>query len=103
MAFNSMEEATLTMRGFAVSGNGDINGDGFSDLLIGAPLGAPRRDVGRAYVVFGGEPGRLRISDSHGATYTDPEGDLVTVNDVLGYSPPICSSPADGVGFQLEN
>ena len=39
----------------SVSGAGDINGDGFDDLIIGAPLtysnGNPR--VGESYVVFG--------------------------------------------------
>jgi Bacterial Ig domain/FG-GAP-like repeat/FG-GAP repeat len=38
--------------GFSVSAAGDVNGDGFADIIVGAPdsdLGA-----GRAYVVFGG-------------------------------------------------
>jgi Ca2+-binding RTX toxin-like protein len=34
--------------GFSVSSAGDVNGDGFADLLIGAP------SVGEAYVLFGG-------------------------------------------------
>ncbi|MEM1103368.1 MAG: Ig-like domain-containing protein [Pseudomonadota bacterium] len=40
--------------GFSVSGAGDVNGDGFDDLIIGAP-GADGNgiDAGEAYVVFG--------------------------------------------------
>ena len=37
-----------------VSGGGDINGDGFDDVLIGAPRADPNgTDSGAAYVVFG--------------------------------------------------
>lgn len=43
--------------GKAVSGAGDVNGDGFADLLIGAPnadvSGNSKVDAGEAYVVFG--------------------------------------------------
>lgn len=40
--------------GYAVSGAGDVNGDGFVDLLIGAPAGAiPKGDDPTTYVVFG--------------------------------------------------
>ena len=37
--------------GRSVSAGGDVNGDGFDDLLIGAPLGA--ENTGTSYVVFG--------------------------------------------------
>jgi Ca2+-binding RTX toxin-like protein len=52
--------------GFAVSGAGDINGDGFGDFVIGA-FGAlsPRADGGTSYVVFGkasGFPSTLDLS-----------------------------------------
>jgi len=43
--------------GFAV-GVGDVNGDGFADILLGAPLADgpddQRPDAGEAYVIFGG-------------------------------------------------
>jgi hypothetical protein len=41
--------------GFSVSGAGDVNGDGFADLIIGAPNADPggRTRAGESYVVFG--------------------------------------------------
>jgi hypothetical protein len=39
--------------GFSVSGAGDINGDGVTDLLIGAPSQIGESMPGTAYVVFG--------------------------------------------------
>ena len=44
--------ASYDQAGFSVSGGGDINGDGLSDLLIGA-LGAGNGGSAHAYVVFG--------------------------------------------------
>ena len=41
--------------GKSVSGAGDVNGDGFDDLIIGAALGDAQADkAGESYVVFGG-------------------------------------------------
>jgi len=44
-------EATLNFAGRGVSGSGDVNGDGFGDVLVGA-LGVDD-GAGRSYVVFG--------------------------------------------------
>lgn len=44
--------------GFSVSSIGDVNGDGFNDLLIGAynadALGNAKSKAGDSYVIFGG-------------------------------------------------
>ncbi|WP_445247709.1 Ig-like domain-containing protein [Microcoleus sp. OTE_8_concoct_300] len=51
--------AALDFSGFSVSSAGDVNGDGFDDLIIGAPS-ASRNGVffaGQSYVVFGSNSG----------------------------------------------
>ncbi len=91
---------------FPVSGAGDVNGDGFTDLVIGAYGESTRgRFSGTAYVVFGGDPGRLKIAQSGmSATYTDPDGDKVTVTTSAGiFTPELFVMRKEGFGFQLES
>lgn len=57
--------------GSSVSGAGDVNGDGFADLIIGAPYADPNglEKAGQSYVVFGsnnGFPTSLNVSDLDG-------------------------------------
>src|SRR5258707_1324006 len=47
-------EAVGDHSGYSVSAAGDVNGDGFADLLIGAELADPNgSNSGASYVVFG--------------------------------------------------
>lgn len=59
------------LSGAAVSGAGDINGDGIDDLLIGAYWAAPNGSIsGQSYVVFGnplGFPASLELADLDGS------------------------------------
>ncbi|EDX84625.1 FG-GAP repeat domain protein [Synechococcus sp. PCC 7335] len=44
----------INRSGYSVSGAGDINGDGYDDLVMGAPFTSPNgRHSGESYVVFG--------------------------------------------------
>ncbi len=46
---------SLTAFGASVSSAGDVNGDGFDDVIVGAPqYGSGGNQYGRAYVFFGG-------------------------------------------------
>ena len=60
-------------RGFSggsVSNAGDVNGDGFGDVIIGAPSGYPYGNGGDSYVVFGKASGfdaTMNLSDLDGS------------------------------------
>jgi Ca2+-binding RTX toxin-like protein len=56
-------DSAFDSAGFSVSGAGDFNGDGIDDLIVGAPLGDDGGiNAGEAYVVFGREGTRGRVS-----------------------------------------
>ena len=74
--------------GFAVSGAGDVNNDGYDDIIIGASHKNGTR--GAAYVIYGGEKSTLSNIDLRNTTL-DPAstGFMITGNssgDYLGYS-----------------
>ncbi|HMQ69600.1 MAG TPA: integrin alpha [Ignavibacteria bacterium] len=70
--------ATGDLFGFSVSSAGDVNGDGYSDVIVGAPYNdAAGSSAGRAYIYFGGA-----IMDN--AADVVMTGD--SVNSYFGYS-----------------
>jgi Ca2+-binding RTX toxin-like protein len=79
--------------GFSVSSAGDVDGDGFDDVLIGAyradgPIGGYRRDYsGVAYVIYGDADGFANI-------------DLATLTPEQGFKI-IGARPYDGAGFSV--
>src|ERR671933_272579 len=87
--------------GYSVSSAGDVNGDGFDDLIIGAP-GASRNGIilaGQSYVVFGSNSGfgaGLDLSALNGSNGFAING--IAARDISGLS---VSSAGDvnGDGF----
>lgn len=68
--------------GSSVAGIGDINGDGLSDILVGAP--GTGVDKGAAYVVFGGSSGVIDISTTVTMAGSGFKIDGSAINDMLG-------------------
>jgi hypothetical protein len=83
--------ATCMDIGDSVAGAGDVNGDGFADVLIGNAEGCGD-DVSRAFVVFGGPgPGRLDLDRLGtrgfailGTANFNPAGAVAAAGDVNG-------------------
>ncbi|MBF0463377.1 MAG: FG-GAP repeat protein, partial [Magnetococcales bacterium] len=76
--------ATNDNSGF-VSSAGDVNGDGFDDLIVGAP--GTNGSVGSSYVIFGHSGGfisAITLSNLDGSTGFRLDG--VTAGDQSGYS-----------------
>ncbi len=82
--------------GFSVSSAGDVNGDGYDDLIIGAWRADPNGDrSGETYVVYGGASapgtgGRFNLSSLDGST-----GFIVNGIDAFDYSGTSVSSAGD--------
>src|SRR5262245_51486038 len=81
--------AAVEFSGRAVASAGDVNGDGFADVIVGAVLanGAGGRYVGASYVVFGQASGfapNIDLSSLDGITGFKLSG--VAAQDRTGYS-----------------
>ncbi|MCB9735369.1 MAG: FG-GAP repeat protein [Deltaproteobacteria bacterium] len=88
--------AASTSYGYSVAGAGDVNGDGLSDVIVGAPYATDgESSEGRAYVYYGA-PGGLTgaaLREGGGVTLAFP-GDVT--GD--GYGDLLVGSPAEGAG-----
>jgi hypothetical protein len=78
--FKISGEAAGDDAGFSLSSAGDINGDGFADIVIGAPFADPNgSSSGAAYVVFGkasGWSGNVALSGLNGGNGFQLNGQL---------------------------
>jgi hypothetical protein len=79
ITLNNLGTNGFTLRGFedsaiagnSVSGGGDVNGDGFADLLVGAQnTNAGGSDRGEIYVIFGKPPPIYVVGSDSGITAT---------------------------------
>jgi hypothetical protein len=71
--------STGEQSGSSVSRAGDINGDGFDDLIVGAARADPAgvgRDGGRSYVLLGAPPGK---TDPNAVIVRDVDGDVISL------------------------
>ncbi len=86
-AINGIESGNGT--GFSVADAGDVNNDGFADIIIGASLAdvEGRENAGQAYVIFGKETGFdpiLELSELDGTNGFTING--AAIDDLLGTS-----------------
>lgn len=72
--------------GASVSGAGDVNSDGYDDVLIGADNASPNgASSGQSYLVFGG-PANLAALDTAGGAAADGRIELSALNGVTGFT-----------------
>lgn len=77
-AWTTFGENALDQYGYAVASAGDVNGDGYSDVLIGAPSWPAYAWTGKAYLYLGG-PGGLSLTPAWTHTGNVPD-------DRIGYA-----------------
>src|SRR5262245_56665977 len=92
--FRIIGAATEDNTGYSVSSAGDFNGDGFADIIVGAPNADPdgRTNTGSAYVIFGkasgfGDIDLASLSATDGFQIAGPAGQVYFgLGNLTGFS-----------------
>jgi hypothetical protein len=87
--FKIKGELANDQNGLSVASAGDVNGDGYADIIIGSPFADPggRSGAGQSYVIFGtsaGFPASFDLSILNGTNGFQINGELA--NDFAGFS-----------------
>ena len=61
---------SISAFGASVSGAGDLNGDGFDDLIVGSPTGGVYTPTGLAYIIYGQARDLVKVGTMGGDTLT---------------------------------
>ncbi len=89
--------------GFSVSGAGDVNGDGYADVIVGADQ---YQSAGRAYIYLGSKTGlsTTPVWTSDGNTNSGFASAVAGVGDINGdgYADVIVAVPGNGFGLIYE-
>ena len=87
--------------GRAVAGAGDVNGDGFADLIVGAPHADPAGPDSGAALVYSGADGSLLHAFSGSQADAQAGTAVAMLGDVDGdaHDDVVVSAPLDGAGF----
>src|SRR5204863_241593 len=81
-------DAAYDQAGWSVSSAGDVNGDGFADLIVGAPYGSDGgASSGEAYVLYGNAFGAVPPLAFFGAALEGPPSGSPPELDVAAMTP----------------
>jgi hypothetical protein len=99
-SFTATGEATNSGFGYSAATAGDVNGDGYADIIIGAP--GYNNNTGRAYIYLGAAdaPGNTPVFTATGQAPSGFARGVATAGDVNGdgYADVIVSGGPDASG-----